>query len=308
MVLQLLRRWFFVGRCGSALLSKGVLRGGVYLCCMKNLVTDRLTNQVYFSGYLTAFVCWRDLKPALQRAEVPFRMIPFTRDIWVRDFMPIQISDQRMVAFRYAPSYLADSRRFQTDPRKCIEAMGLEVIESDLVVDGGNVVKCDDCVLMTNRVLRENRRWRKAEVIEKLERALDCEVVILPQDGAEEYGHADGMVRYVGNNTVLLNHYVDFDPWLRTRLLKVLQPRFRVVELHFDTARELATSWAYLNYMQVGERLFVPNYHSPLDEVAYLQLEEALGYPIEPIYCPTNVAMGGGLNCLSWTVREPVFL
>ena len=47
---------------------------------------------------------------ALSSAGVEYQLIDGTRDIWLRDFMPVQIRDGGFVSFRYEPSYLEMSR------------------------------------------------------------------------------------------------------------------------------------------------------------------------------------------------------
>ena len=154
---------------------------------------------------------------------------------------------------------------------------------------------------MTDKVFIENPEKKPEEVIKTLEDVFECELVIIPHDPEEMTGHADGMVRFVGNNTILLNHYYDFDKPLREKLLDVLSHRFDVVELHLDTDRYLATSWSYINYLQVGDNVIAPAVNRKLDEIAFMQLEEYLDLDIDSVPSLGIVRLGGGLNCASWT-------
>ena len=54
------------------------------------MITDDQTNKVYFSEYLRDYKCWKSIKETLLEHEINFEMLPNTKDIWVRDFMPIQ--------------------------------------------------------------------------------------------------------------------------------------------------------------------------------------------------------------------------
>lgn len=270
------------------------------------MITDTCCDKVYFSSDIVYYQCWRDLKPLLLQLKIPFDFIHHTKDLWVRDFMPIQVSENRFVQFVYHPSYLQGLERYRSNPNLCTQELPYPLLQSNILLDGGNVIKCDDCVLITDKVFSENCQLSPTEIIDELQRILDTEVVIIPNDPLEECGHADGMVRYLGNQRVLLNHYCDFDLPLREKLIKALTPRFEIVELHYGTARYLATSWAYLNYLLIGKDLFVPCLNRRLDEVVYRQLEEALHVAVHPIRCRSTVKIGGGLNCLSWTVKEPI--
>ena len=109
------------------------------------------------------------------------------------------------------------------------------------------------------------------------------------------------MVRFGGNNPVRLYHSYDFDKPLRKKLLDVLSHRFNVIELHLDTDRYLATSWAYINFLQVGKHLIAPAVNKQLDEKAFKQLEEVFHLTVDSVPALGIVRLGGGLNCASWT-------
>ena len=288
---------------------------------MEEFITDMKTDAVCFSSLLTKFRLWVKLQKILCEFHIPYALIPHTKDIWVRDFMPIQMNKGRFVTFSFNPSYLSGLSEYHTDwvnwvercivhhhypiengkhvyTRHFISKSGL-----DIQLDGGNVIKCDDCVLITDRVFQENESIKKTTLLDSLEQVFSQEVFIIPSDPLEMTGHADGMVRYIGNGTVLLNHYVDFDMPLRQRLLKVLSPKFTIAEFHFGTNNCPATNWAYINYLQVGKLVVAPAVNERLDDIAIPQLEELLKTQIHTVPSLGIVRLGGGLNCLSWTTR-----
>ena len=43
------------------------------------------------------------LLTALAAHDVPYALLDGTRDIWVRDFMPVRTRSGRMISFRYEP-------------------------------------------------------------------------------------------------------------------------------------------------------------------------------------------------------------
>lgn len=270
---------------------------------MEGFITDSKTNTVSFSSLITRFRVWKDLKLVLKKKNIKYSFIDGTKDIWVRDFMPVQITESRYTQFYYKPSYLDDKPEYLTDYYRYSRYghyLGTSFCK-DLKVDGGNIIKCDDCVIMTDKVFSENSEKSRKEIMSTLEELMGCEILIIPHDPEEETGHADGMLRYIGNNTILLNHYYDFDKPLRKKLLNVLTPHFNVAELHLDTDRYLATSWAYINYLQVGNHVIVPAVNKRLDEMAIKQLEAYLHLEIDSVPALGIVRLGGGLNCASWT-------
>ena len=271
-----------------------------------SILTDVQANTVYFSSLIKPYTCFKELKPLLERFEIPYHFVSNTADLWVRDFMPVQLTEDCYCQFVYRPDYLADLQSYQTDPQRCTPGLPFSsrIQLCDIVVDGGNVIKCDDRVIMTDKVFRENKSLSRNEVISRLEKAMECEILFIPHDPNEKTGHADGMVRFIGNDTVLLNHYIDFDEDLRSRLLRALSPKFEVAELCHGTSKNILTSWAYLNYMQVGSKYFVPAFQNKLDDFAFRQLEDILQTEVHPVYARSVVKLGGALNCLSWTVKE----
>ena len=129
--------------------------------------------------------------------------------------------------------------------------LGMKCISTDIVLDGGNVIKCGDKVIMTDKIFKENPGYQRQDLVDALENLFFAELVIIPWDKYEMYGHADGMVRYIDGNRVLLNNYINFDPCLRKRLLEVLSAHFEVEELNYKAVRPSKLSWVFLNYLQI---------------------------------------------------------
>jgi agmatine/peptidylarginine deiminase len=120
------------------------------------------------------------------------------------------------------------------------------------------------------------------------------------------YGHADGMVRYIRGNIVLLNNYVDFDKDLRQHLLENLSAHFIVEELEYELPLSSKMSWAYLNFLQTEKCIFVPGLSCKEDQKAVEQIQQL--YPQQKVIliegCRDIVKEGGALNCISWNILE----
>ena len=186
-------------------------------------LTDHLTTRVYFSSILPKKcpVLNAHIIEALQKRGIPYAYLSRTKDIWCRDFMPIQIEEDRFVFYKYTPDYLQDKigLRLQTSPMDVFqtESNQLQLIRQnslslDLVLDGGNVVKCGNKIVMTDKVFLENKDKTPSEVQRILEDAFRCEIVIIPWDKqGERYGHSDGIIHYLSDNRVLMTNYADFD-------------------------------------------------------------------------------------------------
>ena len=262
-----------------------------------------MTNTVYFSQHLTAYKCWSELAAALARQHVDYALLPNTKDIWMRDFMPVQCAPERFVAYRYEPDYLLGKSQYITNWRHVIPPHNIPYTYVRLVLDGGNVIVCNDKIILTEKVFQENSLLTPMEVLRRLENAFNAEAVIIPWDHHEPYGHADGMVRYIEKGKVLITNYCDFDTDLRKKMLDALQPHFEVVELHYDVEKPHKWNWAYINFLLADRKLFLPRLNTSEDEQACAQIGAALGIPrehIELVDITGILRHGGGINCISW--------
>lgn len=274
------------------------------------MITNFKTNKVYFAKgisicpYLDGIT---NLVNFLHRCHIAWQELPSTQSlyhIWARDYMPIQVRKDKFVQFCYTPDYLKNDPKYQPDTKRILDDIGIDVISSDIVLDGGNVISCGDKVILTNKIFSENPNYSQLSLINALSELLEAEIVIIPWDRYEEYGHSDGMVRYIGEGKVLLNNYIDFDKSLRNKILKILKPHFDVNELHYGAST--SNSWAYLNFLHIGHYIFIPHLNENNDEQAYAQIQAA--FPDSECYSigGWNFAVrdGGALNCTTWNVLE----
>lgn len=276
------------------------------------MITHFETNKVFISkglasSYKYARVAY-GLLTAFDNCEVCWGYIPHTESdlhIWARDFMPIQVNKDKFICFSYSPDYLNDFPEYIPQMDKVLESIGGIYIEfSKIILDGGNVISCGDKVLMTDKILRENPTYHKSELMEELSSLLEAEIVLIPWDRYEEYGHSDGMVRYLGHNRVLINNYCDFDRHLRKRLLDILEHHFEIEELHYS--KYTRNSWAYINFLHLGEHIFIPSLNEENDYEAMSQIQTL--FPLckcHPIpYSSELVRDGGALNCATWNIQS----
>ena len=275
------------------------------------MLPDSLTNTVFLSEWLPE-VCptlYQNLTKVLKDNAVHYRILGNTNDIWCRDFMPIQTDEKRFVFYQYNPDYLQDKhkRRYITNVNHVQNIDFLRQAETanlDLVLDGGNVVKCGNKVVMTEKVFVENNDRSHHEVQRLLEDAFRCDIVFLPWDENEKCGHSDGIIHYVGGNRVLLTNYDDLDKTFAQAFLRILEKHFEVIPLKYNVKRQHARSWAYINYLQVDNLVLVPQLGIPEDGQALQQIAEALpACKVVGVPALEAVRKGGALNCISWNIK-----
>ena len=272
------------------------------------MITNFETNKVYLAKGMSSFSYENaagHFLGVLHNYKMKWDFLPDTSSplyIWARDYMPVQVSKEKFVKFNYNPDYLKDSPEFKPDTSAILSDLGMKVIDSNIIADGGNVISCGGKVIMTDKIFRENPRYPYNKLIDTLSQLLEAEIVLIPEDRYDGYGHADGMVRYLGDNRVLINNYCDFDKSLRKILLAALSPHFNIAELHYGTYTD--KSWAYLNFLHVGQHIFVPMQEDKLAETAFRQIVEA--FPECKCHriwnCDSLVREGGALNCSTWNI------
>jgi agmatine deiminase len=174
------------------------------------MLTDADTNYVYLSGllaerFLGFYRCFGQL---LKDANVPFELLPKTNDIWAKDFMPVQVSAEKFIQFVYNPDYLRRYKKWQrtiSNPQAVCSALQLPTRQSNLLLDGGNVIRARNKVILTDKVVVENPSLSKAKPLSELRELFEIEtIIIIPRDPLDFTGHADGMVRFVDEDTVLI--------------------------------------------------------------------------------------------------------
>ena len=276
------------------------------------MICDYQTNKVYLAEGIKGYPkVAENLLYALYKEGIETEYLPHSKSkkhVWVRDYMPIQLEEGRFLKYVYRPDYLKNDKDYIPNYAGMIRKLGLNCKPTSLVIDGGNVVKWDDAVIMTDKVLKENPGYDEYGLRFRLEELFETDVVFIPWDRYEMFGHADGMVRFIDRRTVLLNNYLDFDRSLRERIIRALDGHFEVKELQYDTPRCSKYSWAYLNFLQVAGRIFVPGLGIAEDRLAVQQIQRF--YPEHKVMlvpdCLELVRDGGALNCVTWTICEDV--
>ena len=231
-----------------------------------------------------------------------------TNDIWARDYMPIQIYDDHFVQYCYNPNYLQKSEEDKesiTDVDSVCKELGISTYKTDLVIDGGNVVKSGKYIIMTEKVYVENSRFKPAEVRAQLRSIFHCDVIMLPWDKKEPYGHADGIVKAIDDNTVLLTNYDDFDSYYAKRFEDILSKHFTVKKLCYQVEHRSKNNWAYINFLRIGDVIILPGLGTYEDKQALQQIQGF--YPeskVLQIEASEVVNKGGAINCITWNIKS----
>lgn len=277
------------------------------------MISDFETNTIYFSELIACDDryknCYDQIIKTLEFFNIKPHLIPKTKDIWARDYMPIQIDEERFIEYRYDPDYLQGHRKGYRDLKTytdlVCDSLKLKTEKSDLILDGGNLIRSSNCLILTDKIISENRfSYSKNELIKKLHDIFKVEkVVLIPWYRKERYGHSDGVVRFVDNETVLVSQYYKNDTALLNNLKSGgLKPIF----LEFRVKKSDSRNWAYINFLQTKDLILLPKLGIDEDIQAYRQIEEYYpaykGY-IGQVYLNDIIKFGGAFNCITWTIK-----
>ena len=257
-----------------------------------------------------------DIFAALDKLHVEHRELKNTQDYWCRDYMPVLIyNDGTYAKFEYNPDYLVENNKLRdyiTNQQNACKQLNLYApMNMNIVFDGGNYVRCGNKVIMTDKIFSENPQCPTHDLIQHLQIALCADIILLPWDMEDPYGHADGMVADLGDGQILLNGCwkKQYAPFHR-RLRKILDAHFNVEELPaWDGDKH---SWCYINYLHVPGGILLPclseNYDTK-DDIAALKYFEQLFPDLEiiPIYSKSLIKGqygGGALHCVTWEYIE----
>ncbi|MBE7443451.1 MAG: agmatine deiminase family protein [Flavobacteriales bacterium] len=273
------------------------------------------SNQVYFSSLLKHQFpeLIIELENGLTEQKISFRYLSNTKDIWCRDFMPIPVEKEQYLLFRYYPNYLKGVPEIRTDNKLVCSVNGISFKYSSLIIDGGNVVRFGSKAILTDRIFLDNNvSIGNVKLMSQLEKLLKAELIIIPAEDDDVIGHADGMVRFISENTVLVNDYSKtktprnfqkrlFNSLEQAQLEIKLIPYFPNEKWKPKTKYDVApATGVYINYLQVGESLFLPQFNNREQDDMATEQFELFFKKVVKINCQ-ELAMGGGLlNCVSW--------
>lgn len=242
-------------------------------------------------------------------------------DIWMRDFSPLNAI--RPVMFRYTAAGQGGGRTGQSEAdyvqetlAEFIEAASGDLEESDLLNDGGNFV--DDYagnVVLSRKFLRDND-LTETEARERVRQATGVEQVAFIE--ADEQGgleHADGVVAFIGENTLVINSYPE-DPDYAADLRADLKAGLPGVVLHeivtpYDGSQVYDERFGsacglYTNMLVTPSRIYLPQFGIPEDAEALASIRSWTDREVVPVQSSGVCKMGGGVRCMSWQTRGPL--
>lgn len=263
---------------------------------------------LYFSSLLKTNPIYQNaadrLFAALDLFNINYKFIKNTKDIWARDYMPVKTKSGRFISFRYEPCYLQNNPELRTDFYKEIApSFSIKNLTySNINLDGGNIVfsPSKEKAIISDRVFDENKNKSKNELINELKKLLEAQVIIIPSLKSDMTGHADGMVRFIDENTVIGNAS-SLRYGLENRIKTTLKKNeIEVIDFPYFASKGDSAVGCYLNFLETEQIIFLPVFNVDMDKDAINTAKDIFKKKIVPVNINEIAKDGGVLNCISW--------
>jgi agmatine deiminase len=272
------------------------------------MITDDQTNFLYLADTLPKKYpsFYQEFEKILIACSISYGLLPDTKDIWCRDYMPIQVADNHFVQFVYNPDYLQSKKWLKTisDTDSICEAIGISLKKSPILVDGGNIVRATNKVIMCDKVFRENQHIPEKELIRELQEQLEVDqVLFIPT--TDSIGHADGMVRFLDDKTVVINDYSKEKPQFQLAFRMALHNSgldwIEIPYNPYQNQKHIQANGIYINYLQMEGVVIIPVFGIEEDEAVVNQFEKLFPKSKKAtVDCNSVADEGGVLNCITW--------
>jgi agmatine deiminase len=277
------------------------------------MITKNYKTILYLADTLPAKfpAFYQRFEQALKKYDIQYNFLKPTKNLWAVDYMPVQVGED-FVQFNYNPDYLQSKNWQKTISQidKICANLSITPVKTDIKADGGNIILNGNKAILCDKIFRENRNYPEKELISKLKQLLQVDhLYFVPQEPGDYAGHADGMVRFLENNNLLINDYSQEKNKSFARSFKtaILNTGLDYIEIpynpysnkKYDSARGI-----YINYLDLKQAVFVPVFDLPEDQKVIDHFVQLFNKPVVPVLANEIAEEGGLLNCVSWGVRR----
>ena len=231
---------------------------------------DELTNTVFFAECLKRYP--QVLNPAklnLEANGVRVEFIKGTKNIWARDYMPLQVGDH-FVKFKYKTVGYDDYPILKVDD-SCWDFLP-KVVKSEIILDGGNCQRYDDRAIITDIIFQHNPDIPQDDLVKQLADLLEAEIIIIPAEPGDDLGHADGIVKWINKYFAIINDYSVMHDRKQDEYQRKL-----IDILNAANIRSIFMTYAYNKCPEISEKEFRIKYPDADD------LNPAAGYYINSL-------------------------
>ena len=221
--------------------------------------------------------------------------------------MPIQYEDKKFMQYKYDPGYLKTikGQKTKSDVNLICETLNIATAKTSIVLDGGNVVKSKHKAIISTRVFKDNLGYPHHNLISEIKNQLEVkEIILIPEEPGDFTGHADGVLKFINENTVMLNVYPDdktYEVFFESIYAALRNAGLDIYAMPYTSWKNKSSNDAngcYINFLEIGNFIFCPVYGLYEDQVAIIELQHCFpDRKIIGIECTELAAFGGVLNC-----------
>ena len=216
------------------------------------------------------------------------------------------------LADTYKPKYLKSKADLETisDVDTICEQIGIKTIKSNIVIDGGNVTRTTDKVIMTDRIFEENPTIERKQLIKELQEYFGVDkLFLLPEQPKDITGHSDGMVRFLDKQTLIINDYKEekeefkraFEIAIHNTGLDYIKIPYNLNGNNYD----IQANGIYINYLQMENTVIIPTFGIKEDDEVVKKFEQFFtGQTIATVDSKEIANDGGILNCITWNILK----
>lgn len=249
-------------------------------------------------------------------------------NIWCRDFLPVKSSTGRYVQFKYQPAYMVGMKKYNDkfpDPEQLHQKLKLDCEPSNIILDGGAIEIHGRKGIVSDRVFRDND-GSVSEVYQALKKILELEqLIVIPQYPYDFTGHVDGLVRFIDENSVVVNDLEKelketkrdknsyrrqlIENWIYSFQSALVSAGLKLEYLPTSIPETNPTSSGegiYTNFLLLDDLILMPIYSTQLaldqvNKMAADTLNKLYQRQVIPVDATELSKLGGMINCVTWT-------
>jgi agmatine/peptidylarginine deiminase len=234
-------------------------------------------------------------------------------DIWMRDFTTVNPLDPVQFKYTWASMTKKESEFVQKSFIKFANKYDIKRNNSNLLLDGGNIVdNYAGKVITTTRFLEDNDlNYREGKKI--LKKLLGATEVAILEPDEEVLAHSDGMVMWIDEEVLLVNNYKNKSLEFRENILaelKISFPTTRIIEVPVKYKENKVGEWEgfssacgiNLNSVMTPNNIYVPVFNMSHDQEVVKIIKQNTSKNVILINAEEVSHMGGSVRCLTWQI------
>ena len=163
----------------------------------------------------------KKLEEKFSHKKINFLGLKGWDEIWIRDCIGFNVNE-KIIKPKYNPSYCKSLERdrgylkkinglSKTIAKECLKK---DVVDLNLVIDGGNFICNDHQAFLTDVIYEQNGYLSGKEICDIINCDLGLEPIIIDNNKNDAIGHIDAYLAFLDNKTALIPNYPSF-PYLK---------------------------------------------------------------------------------------------